>query len=95
MLRSKTALAALGAATILIASTPGFADEPKPYDMRHDSQQAAQPNVRVTNAKPEGESLVNGRNGKTVTLEMVQKDSQWRAETAEMLQADRTSERRR
>lgn len=93
MLRSKTALAALGAATILIASTAGFAEEPKPRTLHSGTQQASQPPVRVTDTEPGGESLVNGRNGKTITLEMVQKETEWRAETAKMLQDDQTSER--
>jgi len=35
---------------------------------------------------------VNQRNGKIITLEMVQNDAEWQAETAQMLKRDNTSE---
>ena len=50
------------------------------------------PAMRVTDETPADESLVNHKNGKTITLDMVQKDTAWRAQTAEELKQDTTSE---
>jgi|GEM_PF-6143293 len=93
MLRSKT-LAVLGAATALLATSPSLAEEPAVQQAKQvrDTADGNQPGIRVTNETPDDDSLVNGRNGKTVTLEMVQKDAEWREETAEMLRDDDTSE---
>ena len=101
MLRRKTALAALGAATALLILTPSFAPSFAEEAKVAGTQQAAQPrdtadgpqpDIRVTNEKPDDASLVNGRNGKVVTLEMVKNDAEWREETAEMLEEDTASE---
>ncbi len=97
MLRRKTALAALGAAAALFTLNPSFAEEPKVDGAQQaaqprDTADGNQPGIRVTNEKPDDASLVNGRNGKTVTLEMVQNDAEWREDTSEMLKRDKASD---
>ena len=103
MLRTAAAFAALGLTAGLYLTTGAAMAEP----LHHERQVAASGSaalwrpsvegktdaeVRTTYGKPDGDSLVNNRNGKVITLEMVQNDARWQAETAEMLRRDRTSE---
>lgn len=95
MYRTAAAVAALGLTAGLYLSNGTAIAEPK--DSQNISQRPAvegktDAEVRITNAKPEEDSLVNQRNGKVITLEMVQNDAEWQDRTAQMLKRDRTSE---
>ncbi|GAB4366234.1 MAG: hypothetical protein Kow00114_24050 [Kiloniellaceae bacterium] len=101
MLRTATAFAALSLSLGLGLSTPSASAEPIALTCAMEAHRAGQPAdgcrtaIRVTDAKPADASLVNRKNGKTITLEMVQNDVAWRAQTAEQLKQDTTSEVRR
>jgi len=97
MLRTAAAFAALSlSAGLCISSGTALADAARDADntpvvVAHNA--ASDDNaatVRITDQKPADASLVNRRNGKTITLEMVKNDVEWREETAHMLQRDRT-----
>lgn len=97
MVRTATAFAALSLALGL--SIPSVkAEEPISLTCAMEAYRAGQSAghcrtaIRVTDAKPAEKSLVNRKNGRTITLEMVQNDVTWRAQTAEKLKQDTTSE---
>lgn len=97
MLRTAAAIAALGLTAGLYltsgtAMAEPLANDPKVEAARPEVAGKTAAEVRITNAKPEEESLVNPRNGKVLTLEMVHNDARWQRETAEMLKRDQTSE---
>jgi len=95
MFRTAAAVAALGLTAGLYLSTGTAMAEPE--DTMTPAERPAvegktDAELRITDAKPEDNSLVNQRNGKIITLEMVQNDAEWQAETAQMLKRDNTSE---
>lgn len=98
MVCTATALAALSLSLGLGLSIQSASAEPIPLNcaMKAFGQDHAAgncgPAIRVTDETPADESLVNRKNGKTITLEMVQKDAAWRAQTAEELKQDTISE---
>ena len=93
MFRTAAAFAALGLTAGLYLTTGSAMAEPgNPQPVRPAVEGKTDAEVRITNAKPSDDSLVNSRNGEVVTLEMVQNNAAWQEETAEMLKRDRTSE---
>jgi hypothetical protein len=95
MLRTAAAVAALGLTAGLYLSTGTAMADPEDFmatTERPAVEGKTDTEVRITDAKPEDNSLVNQRNGKVITLEMVQNDAEWQAETAQMLKRDNTSE---
>lgn len=97
MVRTATAFAALSL-SLGLSIPSASAEEPLSLTCAMEAHRAGLPAgdcrtaVRVTDAKPADASLVNRKNGKTITLEMVQNDVAWRAQTAEQLKQDTTSE---
>ncbi len=101
MLRTATACAALSLSLGLGLNTPASADPlgDQPLQLTGPMESVRQggqpadgvPIFRITDAKPADDSLVNVKNGQTVTVEMVQNDVQWREQTAETLKQDGTS----
>lgn len=95
MFRTAAAAAALGLTAGLYLSTGTAMAEPESSTVttvRPAVEGNTDAGVRITDAKPEDNSLINQRNGKVVTLEMLQNDAEWQAEAAEMLKRDNTSE---
>jgi hypothetical protein len=95
MYRTAAAVAALALTAGLYLSTGPAMAEPENSQVtsaRPAVEGMTDDGVRVTDAKPADDSLVNLRNGKVITLEMVQNDAEWQAETAQMLKRDHTSE---
>lgn len=95
MYRTAAAVAALGltAGLYLTAGTAmAEAEDSENITQRPAVEGKTDAGLRVTDAEPAEDSLVNLRNGKVITLEMVQNDAAWQAETAEMLKRDNTSE---
>lgn len=95
MFRTAAAVAALGLTAGLYLSTGTAMAEPEDSPLtaaRPAVEGKTDAGVRITDAKPEDNSLVNQRNGKVITLEMVRNDAEWHAETAQMLKRGRTSE---
>jgi hypothetical protein len=95
MFRTAAAVAALGLTAGLCLSTGTAMAEPEDSPLtaaRPAVEGKTDDSVRITEAKPAENSLVNQRNGKVITLEMVRNDAEWQAETAEMLKRDNTSE---
>lgn len=98
MVRTATILAALSFPLGLGLSIPTASAEPLSLTCAMEAVRQGHaasncgPAIRVTDERPADESLVNRKNGKTITLEMVKKDATWRAQTAEELKQDTTSE---
>jgi len=95
MFRTAAAVAALGLTAGLCLATGTAMAEPEDQlftAARPAAEGKTDDGIRITDAKPEDDSLINQRNGQVITLEMVQNDAEWQAETAEMLKRDRTSE---
>ena len=70
MLRATTALAALG--LLALAFAIGL-------------QSGNSAMSGLLSANPSGSPIISGSNGRTITLDMVQKELDWRRETAQML----------
>ena len=95
MFRTAAAVAALGLTAGLCLASGNAMAEPEDQLLttaRPAAEGKTDDGVRITDAKPEDDSLVNQRNGKVITLEMVRNDAEWQAETARMLKRDKTSE---
>jgi len=98
MVRTATILAALSFPLGLGLSIPTASAEPLPLNCVMEAfrqglpASTCRPAIRVTGETPADESLVNRKNGKTITLEMVQNDVAWREQTAQELKQDTTSE---
>lgn len=95
MFRTASAAAALGLTAGLCLSTGTAMAEPEDSlvtPARPAVEGKTDAEVRIIDAKPADDSLINHRNGKVVTLEMLQNDAEWQAEAAEMLKRDNTSE---
>jgi hypothetical protein len=94
MLRSATACAVLSLSLGLALGTTAHADPVKLTGPMEAVQRGQDPSdgYRIAGEQPDGAPLVNRKNGKPVTLEMVQNDIDWRAQTAESLKPDSTSE---
>jgi hypothetical protein len=95
MFRTAAAAAALGLTAGLYLSTGTAMAEPENSTVTTEHPAAdgnAAAGIHITDAKPEDNSLINQRNGNVITLEMVQNDAKWKAEAAEMLKRDNTSE---
>ena len=99
MLRTAAAFAALSLSAGLylapvIAQADPLNDNPAPIlpSKWHHLAPSGDNEIYFTNDKSTGSSLVNRKNGRTITLEMVKNDVEWQEETAEMLRKDQTSE---
>lgn len=94
MLRSATACAVLSLSLGLTLGTAAYADPIKLTGPMDAVQQGKDPSAgyRIAGEQPDRMPLVDRKNGKPVTLEMVQNDIDWRAQTAESLKPDSTSE---
>jgi hypothetical protein len=95
MFRTAAAAAALGLTAGFYLSTGTAMAEPENSTVtteRPAVEGKTDDSVRITEAKPADDSLINQRNGKVITLEMVRNDAKWQAEAAEMLKRDNTSE---
>jgi hypothetical protein len=98
MVRTATVLAALSFTLGLGLSLPTASAEPIALNCAMEAfrqglpASTCGPAIRVTDETPADESLVNRKNGKTITLEMVQNDAAWREQTANELKQNTTSE---
>ncbi|WP_340117121.1 hypothetical protein [Pelagibius sp. 7325] len=98
MVRTATILAALSFPLGLGLSLPTASAEPLSLTCameavrQNNPTSNCRPAIRVTDETPADESLVNRKNGKTITVEMVQNDVAWREQTAVELKQDTTSE---
>lgn len=89
-------MTALGAAAGLFIATTSFAEDQKSGFTQSAEQTSviadeSHPAVTVTDEVPEADPIVND-DGEAVTLKDLKNEAEWRAETAQMLQEDTTSE---